>query len=240
MSAKADNVIEHPQTVELTEVKKDSRRKKRMRERGSQMDEEGVDEELNHGCSMCSKELDRIQEKLDKVLALIPEMQKLQAKVTELEKEKNDLKDSLEWSQAEIAELKIDTVSTMTKLAATGNKFARVEALEERLIKQECHNLRNNIKFFGIQDDDHESPKDTESKLRQFLHKEMKIPSSDLKEIHFERVHRIPTRPKEYKKNLQRPIIAKVAFFQDKEFIKSHIKKLPKGKKLGVSDDFPK
>ena len=113
-------------------------------------------------------------------------------------------------------------------------------ALEARLIKQECHNRRYNIKFFGIQDDDHESPKDTESKLRQFLHKEMKIPSGDLKEIHFERVHRIPTRPKEYKKNQQRPIIAKVSFFQDKEFIKSHIKKLPKGKKLGVSDDFPK
>ena len=151
-----------------------------MRERGSQTDEEGVDGELNHGCSMCSKKLDGIQEKLDKVLALIPEMQKLQAKVTELEKEKNDLKESLEWSRAEIAELKIDTVSTMTKLAAVGDKFARVEVLEARLIKQECHNRRNNIKLFGIQDDDHESPKDTESKLRQFLHKEMKIPSGDL------------------------------------------------------------
>ena len=80
----------------------------------------------------------------------------------------------------------------------------------------------------------------TQSKLRQFLHKEMKIPSSDLKKIHFERVHTIPTRPKEYKKNQQRPIIAKVSFFQDKEYIKSHIKKLPKGKKLGVSDNFPK
>ena len=74
----------------------------------------------------------------------------------------------------------------MTKLAAAGDRFARVEAFEARLIKQECHNRRNSIKFFGIQDDDHEYPKDTESKLRQFLHKEMKIPRSDLKGIHFE------------------------------------------------------
>ena len=140
------------------------------------------------------------------VLAPLPEMQKLQAKVKELEKGKNVLKESLEWSQAHIAELKNDAVSTMTKLAAAGDKF--VEALEAPLIKQECHNRRNNIKFFGIRDDDHESPKDTESKLKQFLHKEMKIPSSDLKEIHFERVHRSPTQPKEYKKNQQRPIIA--------------------------------
>ena len=158
----------------------------------------------------------------------------------ELEEEKNALKESLEWSQAEIAKLKNDGISAMTNLAAAGDKFAKVEALEARLIKQECHNRLNRIKFFGIQDNDHESPKDTERKLRQFLHKEMKIPSSDLQEIHFERVHKIPTRPKEYKKNQQRPIIAKVSIFQNKEYIKSHIKKLPKGKKLGVSDDFPK
>ena len=89
----------------------------------------------------------------------------------------------------------------------------------------------NNIKFFGIKDDDYESPKETEGVLRQFLHKEMKIPSDELGEIEFERVHRIPTRPKENKKQ-PRPIIAKVSFFQDKEFIKSRIKNLPKGKKV--------
>lgn len=245
MSAKADNATNQLQTVESKELeieKSDSRRKKRMRECGSQTDEEGVEEELNHGCTMCSKKLDGIQEKLDRVLALLPEIQKLQAKVLKLEKEKNDLKESLEFSQADIAELKNDAVSTMTKLDAVGDKLAEMEALERRVIKQECYNRRNNIKFFGIKDDEHESPKETESKLRQFLHKEMKIPSSALEDIQFERVHRIPTRPKENKnkKDYPRPIIAKASFFQDKEYIKSHIKKLPKGKKFGVSDDFPK
>ena len=67
----------------------------------------------------------------------------------------------------------------------------------------------------------------------------MKIPSGELEDIEFERVHRIPTRPKE-DKGQPRPIIAKVSFFQDKEFIKSCIKNLPKGKKYGVADDFPK
>ena len=188
---------------------------------------------------MCSKKLDGIQEKLDKVLSMLPEIKQLQAKVVKLEKEKNDLKESLELSQAEIAELKNEAASTVTKLAATSDKIAKVDELERRLIKQECHNRRNNIKFFGIQDDDHESPKDTERKLRQFLQKEMKIPSGELEDIEFERVHRIPTRPKE-DKGQPRPIIAKVSFFQDKEFIKSCIKNLPKGKKYGVADDFPK
>ena len=240
MSAGADDGLNQPSTRESKEEVRESRRRKRIRERGSQTDEEGAgEEEHNHGCTMCSKKLDGIQEKLDKVLSMLPEIKQLQAKVVKLEKEKNDLKESLELSQAEIAELKNEAASTVTKLAAASDKIATVDELERRLIKQECHNRRNNIKFFGIQDDDHESPKDTERKLRQFLQKEMKIPSGELEDIEFERVHRIPTRPKE-DKGQPRPIIAKVSFFQDKEFIKSCIKNLPKGKKYGVADDFPK
>ena len=72
------------------------------------------------------------------------------------------------------------------------------------------------------------------------MRKERKILSDELEEIEFERVHRIPTRPKKNQKQQPRPIIAKVSFFQDKEFIKSHIKNLPKGKKHVVSDDFLK
>ena len=240
MSAGADDGLNQPSTRESKEEVKESRRRKRIRECGSQTDEEGAgEEEHNHGCTMCSKKLDGIQEKLDNVLSMLPEIKQLQAKVVKLEKEKNALKESLELSQAEIAELKNEAASTVTKLAAASDKIAKVDELERRLIKQECHNRRNNIKFFGIQDDDHESPKDTERKLRQFLQKEMKIPSGELEDIEFERVHRIPTRPKEDKRQ-PRPIIAKVSFFQDKEFIKSRIKNLPKGKKYGVADDFPK
>ena len=240
MSAGADDGLNQPSTRESKEEVRESRRRKRIRERGSQTDEEGAgEEEHNHGCTMCSKKLDGIQEKLDKVLSMLPEIKQLQAKVVKLEKEKNDLKESLELSQAEIAELKNEAASTVTKLAAASDKIAKVDELERRLIKQECRNRRNIIKFFGIQDDDHESPKDTERKLRQFLQKEMKIPSGELEDIEFERVHRIPTRPKE-DKGQPRPIIAKVSFFQDKEFIKSCIKNLPKGKKYGVADDFPK
>lgn len=240
MSAKADDVSNQPMTAESKQEVRESRRRKRIRECGSQTDEEGAgEEERHHGCTMCNKKLDGIQDKLDKVLSLLPEIKKLQTQVVKLEEEKNALKESLELSQAEIVDLKKEAALTATKLAAASDKLSKVDELERRIIKQECHNRRNNIKFFGIKDDDYESPKETEGVLRQFLHKEMKIPTDELGEIEFERVHRIPTRPKENKKQ-PRPIIAKVSFFQDKEFIKSRIKNLPKGKKYGVSDDFPR
>lgn len=66
------------------------------------------------------------------------------------------------------------------------------------------------------------------------------MPNRGLQGIEFERVHRIPTRPNEVHQQQPRPIIAKVSFFKDKELIKYYIKYLPKGKKFGIADDFPK
>ena len=68
----------------------------------------------------------------------------------------------------------------------------------------------------------------------------MKISQEELDDISFERVHRIPTKATNNIDAKPRPIIAKVSFYQDKEFIKSHIKHLKKGAKFGVADDFSK
>ena len=130
-------------------------------------------------------------------------------------------------------ELKDSVQSTTAILKEANKQLTKLGELERRQIKQECYNRRNNIKFFGIKDSDKESVKDTEEVLRHFLHKEMKIRQDDLDQIQFERVHRIPTKP------YLRPIIAKVSFYQDKEFVKCHIKNIRKGAKYGVADDFP-
>lgn len=231
------------------EVKKlrrsEGRRKKRMRERGSsssKTDDEPLseNEQHDHGCPMCNTKLADIQDKLDKMLSFLPEIQSLKKRVTELEKEKEALEASLELTQAEVEKLKNEASATDTKLTEASKKIAKIDELERRVIKQECFNRRNNIKFFGIDDTGQESPETTEKVLRSFLSKEMKMPNRALQGIEFERVHRIPTRPNEGNQQQPRPIIAKVSFFKDKELIKSHIKYLPKGKKLGIADDFPK
>ena len=238
MATEADNF---KSLEDAGKSRNESRRKKRLRARGSQTDEELLSEsEREHGCLACNLKLSDIQSKLDKMLSILPEIQGLKNRVKELEEEKQMLKESLELTQAEVEKLKSDASATEAKLTSTTEKISKVDELERRLVKQECFNRRNNIKFFGINDGEQESPEDTEKVLRKFLHKEMKMSSDDLNEIEFERVHRIPTRPSEEKKQHPRPIIAKASFFKDKELIKSHIKHLPKGKKFGVADDFPK
>ena len=124
---------------------------------------------------------------------------------------------SLEFTQAEMRDLKSQVKPATEERMAANKEIVKINELERRITKQECFNWRNNIKFFGVKDVDDESPLDTETTLRKFLKKEMQITNDELENIQFERVHRIPTRPKTSKQEQPRPIIAKVtAFFQDK------------------------
>ena len=172
---------------------------------------------------------------------MLPEIQDLKIQVAKLEKEKEELRASLESTQAEVEGLKGQLSVTAATLKITTGKIVKLEELEPRVVKQECFNRRNNIKFFRISDNEQESPEVTEAVLRNFLHKEMKLSKKHLGDTEFERVHRIPTRVCKGKKNQHpRLIIAKVSFFKDKQQIKSHIKHLPRGIRFGVADDFPK
>ena len=137
----------------------------------------------------------------------------------QLEEDKESLRQSLEFTQAEVKESKSQIKSTTEELGVANKKLDKLDQLERRIIKQECYNRRSNIKYFGIKEFEDESPSDTERKLRQCLKKEMQISNDDLEEIQFERVHRIPTHPiagrSTNKKEQARPIIAKVSFFKD-------------------------
>ena len=70
----------------------------------------------------------------------------------------------------------------------------------------------------------------------------LKILPVDKENIHFDRVHRITSRHSQSNgRSLQpRPIIVRLMDFQDKVFIKTYIKNLPRGTGFGVSNDFPK
>ena len=211
-----------------------SLKRSRQRTSSSQTDEDALTEDCSHnGCSLCSTKLQQIEEKLDKVLLLLPEFEQQKKKIAQLE-------ESLQFTQTEVKQLQETVKTTSAQLNEAKKKLASLSELERRQIKQECYTRRSNIKFFGIKDNDEESPSDTEETLRHFLTKEMKIPRGDVDKIEFQRVHRIPTKPSTEKKPNPRPIIAKVSFYQDKELIKSHIKNLKKGSKLGVADDYPK
>ena len=98
------------------------------------------------------------------------------------------------------------------------------------------------MKFFGIKERENETNNDTELTLREFMCMRLKILPVDEENIHFDRVHIITSRRCQSNgRSLQwRPIIVRLTDFQDKFFIKSYVKILPRGTGFGVSDDFPK
>ncbi|KAJ7389552.1 hypothetical protein OS493_030597 [Desmophyllum pertusum] len=107
------------------------------------------EEQAQHSCTTCNSKLDSIQEKLDKVLLLMPEIENLRARITQLEEDKQSMKQSLEFTQAKVTDLKSQVKSTTEELVAVKEKIVKLDELERRIIKQECFNRRNNIKFFG-------------------------------------------------------------------------------------------
>ena len=94
--------------------------------------------------------------------------------------------------------------------------------------------------FLEMKEGERKFNSDTETILRDFMHTKLKIPPKDLKEIYFDKVHRISRHTRDGRNSRPHPIIVKLSAYQDKNFIKSFIKNIPKGTNIGISDDFPK
>ena len=226
------------------------RGRKRTREESSQTDEEDATE--NHicrqSCEQCkdstNERLSSIEEKLNMLLVVLPELENYKSRINQLEEENKSLQTSLQNAQTEIEDLKALVNGVDSQQRNTNTAQERIEKelneLRRRHVKLECHSRRGNLKFFGLKEQENESNSDTEAVLREFMRTKLKILPSDEKQIQFDRVHRISTRSRDGRNSEPRPIIVKLSVFQDKNFIKSFIKNLPKGSNIGISDDFPK
>ena len=88
------------------DARADSR--KRLRESGSQTDGEDAFDEADGHCRGASAKLDEVSEKLDKVLTRLGELEAMQGRVAELEKENKNLQESLNTAQADIGDLHLE------------------------------------------------------------------------------------------------------------------------------------
>ena len=114
-----------------------------------------------------------------------------------------------------------------------------LQRVQRQLAELQCHSCRGNLKFYGIKEREHRAK--TQDLLRKFLRTDLKIPKEDEESIQLDRVQKVSAgRVSSGTPNSKpRPIIIKFSSFHDKEFIKSFIKNLTKGRNLGISDDFP-
>ena len=224
------------------DARADSRR--RLRESGSQTDGEDAFDEADGHCRGASAKLDEVSEKLDKVLIRLGELEAMQGRVAELEKENKNLQESLNTAQADIDDLNSSSTATCATLETHAKNLedlsAKIKHLECRNIKLEAYTRRENLKVFNIPEGRGESTS-AEDQLKKMMRDKLKIPEEDIELIRFERVHRIPTKKNtsQGQNSKPRPIIAKFSFFQDKEYVWSFVKNL-KNTNISIANDFPR
>jgi len=120
--------------------------RKRTREGGSQTDEEDCRQACGHYCSNATNSrLSSIEEKLNLLLSVFPELENYKSRINQLEEENKSLQTSLEYTQAEIEDLKTktnDAVSQEQKINADQERINKeIKELQRRHIKLECHSL---------------------------------------------------------------------------------------------------
>ena len=156
--------------------------RKRTREGSSQTDEEDESDHYHkQGCKKCfettNSRLSGIEEKLEMLLAILPEMETYNKRITLLEEELEEAnkapQTSLENSQTEIEELKaiVRDVNFKQRAASTSSDGieSELKELHRWHVKLECHSSRGNMKFFEINERENETNNDTDLTLGEFM-----------------------------------------------------------------------
>ena len=114
-----------------------------------------------------------IEEKLTTLLQLVPELENYKCRLNNLEEENKRLQESLEYLHAENEDMKekVDTLISKEETSHIEQERLRVkrDELYRRHIKLESHSRRDNIKFFSVKENSHESNDDTEEVLKKFF-----------------------------------------------------------------------
>ena len=167
-------------------------RRKRMREDGSQTDEEDHVASTIMSRSTDAR-LDKMNETLDRVLSACQQIESLKSEIIELRNEVKTLKDSIDAAQENINQLQTELAETMASVKDNSENIddidADMEALKRRNISLD-DTRRKNIRIYIVEEVAEEK---TEEVLRNLLVRNFKIPVEEVKAIRFERVHRIPT-----------------------------------------------
>ncbi|XP_078355540.1 uncharacterized protein LOC144640211 [Oculina patagonica] len=230
------------------------RSRKRLREAGSQTDEEaGYDSDQNgdriEPLKSSQEWQDDITKKINKLLKIFPLFEDFKEELKSLKEENDKLRKLVKATDNEVKTLKTTQDTFANDLLNIQDQLNKanldLEEQKRRNIKLEAQSRRSNIKFFNVPESETDgSNKETEKVLKSLLRNELKISKEAVDNLEFERVHRIPTRRNtltdQADANKPRPIIAKMSFFKDKGRIFQHVKNINTALKIGVADDFPK
>ena len=128
-------------------------------------------------------------------------------KFDKMEKIVNDLKRDNKYLKQQNQEMSKQINELKTSFFRLESRTTEAERKHEHL---EAMSRRDNLKFFGIEDQEKETWEQSEDKVREYMRKELNLDDSEIK---IERAHRLPN------KSSPRPIIVKFSFYKDRETV---------------------
>ena len=196
-----------------------------------------------HEASIVQKNQEMFYKQEQLILALIYGNNSLTNQCLDnLNKDINDLKENLEFSQNEyddkfknigdkIQKLKgkINLIKEELHVIQTTKPSWTIET-DAKLIDLEERSRRNNVRFERIKEHENESWEDCENKIYDLLENKLEM---DIENVVIERVHRTGKK----NKNRSRPIVAQFSFYKDKMNILKNCKKL-KNTRFSIFEDF--
>lgn len=190
-------------------------RKRARRSKSSQTDTE---DDLLSPCCQCKETLQTINAinvKLDEALKAAKEISVLKEEIKALQSKNTEVIDSLSFILKENEELKEEVRGFHDEMRDTREDMLRLEedikALKARSVTLESHSRRNNLRFFNIPEEHHESYEDAEQLVKSFI-KEHLQDDALASRVKIERAYRVGKKHE----GKVRPLIAKFWSFKDK------------------------
>ena len=178
-------------------------------------------------------------EDLNKLDGIVTKLNSIEQKITALEGTVSHIQDKQKEIELDVKELTRNAVflsDEVDQIKENQHKSVNtinsdLAALQKQLLYQNCYSRRENLNFFGIEEDPGEN---TEEKVRIFLTTVLEL--REVENIEFQRIHRSGGS----RTRTPRPIIARFLRYSDRErVIRQGFIKL-KGTSFRVLEDFPK
>lgn len=147
-----------------------------------------------------------------------------------------EIKHSLEYAHAEIADLKKENEEIKANQNQAREKIDKLEhdnaTLRNKIVDLQARSMRDNLLFFNMPEHDKEN---TTELIHELLEKKLEIHDARNR-VKIDRSHRIGRKREGHWK--PRPIVVKFNYHQDREHVRLNAKKL-KGTNIGISEQFP-
>ena len=180
-------------------------------------------------------QVDSIQSSINNVTVKVSD---IEVKVKELEKKVSALEDSRDFDSESVERMNSkqkEVDSLLKKMKTLETEQSKKESdLKAQVLDIQCRSMRDNLIFYRIPEEKGETDDDCVRKILTFMEEMFEIEKATT-EIKLHRTHRMGR----FSPTKTRPIVAKFAYYTDREKVRKSANKL-KNTSYGISQQFPK